>query len=385
MKGKKNKRTKSPAYLLTIAICVLIGALAGMLVPRYFDSVPENRTTATALAILVIYVVFSLYASIILHEGGHLVFGLLTGYRFSSFRIGSLMLVRTNGKLKFKRHSVAGTGGQCLLAPPQIQNGKMPHVLYNVGGVISNTIFTTAFSTLAFVAKDRVYLCALFVTLAVVNLALAISNGIPLSTGSVDNDGKNALSLGKNPSAMRALWIQLMINFETANGKRLSEMPEEWFSLPSDDELSSGLIASLAVFHENRLVDMMRLDEALKIIEKYKNTPSLPGIYRCLMTMDEMTIRAINGEDYSVVAGLFTKDVHSIMNGMRTFPSVLRTKYVFALLMENNEQSAEKISSTFERVKKSYPYATDIQAEERVMSLAKKKLQERRLGADSQE
>ena len=373
MKEKGNKRRINPAYILTLVICILIGTLAGALVPYYFDSVPENHTTAAALAILVAYVVLALYATIILHEGGHLVFGLLTGYRFSSFRIGSVMLVKANGKLNLKRHSVAGTGGQCLLTPPEIENGKMPHVLYNLGGVISNAIFTAIFTAAAFATVSQVYLCALFVALALVNLALGISNAIPLSTGSVDNDGKNALSLGKNPSSMRAMWIQLMINSETANGKRLSEMPEEWFSLPKDDELSSGLVASLAVFHENRLIDEGRLDDALEIIEKYKSTPALPGIYKSLMAMDEMTIRAINGEDYASVSRLFTKEVHSIMNAMKGFPTVLRTKYVFALLMENNTDLATKLKKTFEKIKKSYPYATDIEAEERLMDLARTK------------
>ncbi len=378
MSNKQNKKRISSAYALTLALCVLIGALSGMLIPYYFDSVPQNHTTAAALAILVAYVVCAIYITIILHEGGHLVFGVLTGYRFSSFRIGSLMLVKTGGKLKLKRHSVAGTGGQCLLTPPKLENGKIPHVLYNLGGVISNAVFALAFAGLAFATRGKVYLCTLFVTLAIVNLVLGISNAIPLSTGSLDNDGKNALSLGKNPSAMRALWIQLMINSETANGKRLSEMPKEWFSLPPDDELSSGLVASLAVFCENRLMDEARLDEALEIIEKYKNTPALPGIYKSLMIMDEMTIRAINGEDYASVAGLFTKEVHGIMNAMKSFPTVLRTKYVFALLMENNTDSARKLSDAFEKMKKSYPYATDIQAEEALMTLAKEKFEKSR-------
>ena len=234
--SEEKKRGISPAYVLTFIICISIGVLAGMLMPYYFDSVPENHTTAIALAILVAYVVVSLYISIILHEGGHLVFGLITGYRFSSFRIGSFMLVKVNGKLKFKRHSVAGTGGQCLLTPPPIKDGKLPHILYNLGGVILNLVFALAFSITAYATRDVIYLAALFAILAVTNIALGISNGIPLSTGAVDNDGKNALSLGKNPKAMRALWIQLMINAETANGKRLSEMPCEWFVLPEEKE-----------------------------------------------------------------------------------------------------------------------------------------------------
>ena len=43
---------------------------------------------------------------IIIHELGHLIFGLLSGYKFSSFRIGNIMLVKTGGKLKFKKLTI---------------------------------------------------------------------------------------------------------------------------------------------------------------------------------------------------------------------------------------------------------------------------------------
>ncbi len=71
----------------------------------------------------------AIFLQIILHEAGHLLFGLLTGYRFSSFRIGSFMWILQDGKIRFKRFSLAGTGGQCLLLPPPMVDGKMPYVL----------------------------------------------------------------------------------------------------------------------------------------------------------------------------------------------------------------------------------------------------------------
>ena len=50
---------------------------------------------------------------IVLHEGGHLLFGLLSGYRFVSFRIFNWTLIRQEGKFRLKRFGIAGTGGQC--------------------------------------------------------------------------------------------------------------------------------------------------------------------------------------------------------------------------------------------------------------------------------
>ena len=61
--------------------------------------------------------VLSFWLQAILHEGGHLVCGLLSGYRFLSFRVGSFTLLRQNGRLVLRRFYLPGTGGQCLLEP----------------------------------------------------------------------------------------------------------------------------------------------------------------------------------------------------------------------------------------------------------------------------
>ena len=379
---KKNKKTQTASKLtliITFIICIGIGVLAGIMLPKYFDAVSESIGTPIALVILILYAIISFYAAIILHEGGHLIFGLLTGYRFSSFRIGSFMLVKTGGKLKFKLHSVAGTGGQCLLAPPDMKDGKIPYVLYNLGGVISNIFFSAVFALLAFLTKSNVYTLTLFIALALINLALGVSNGIPISTASVDNDGKNALSLGKNPAALRALWIQLKINSETAEGKRLSEMPDDWFRMPKKSDLCNALIASIISFRINRFMDIKDFGTAKNLIEEYKNEPSLPGIYKALMTMDLITVKAIEGAEYREIANLFTKDVNKIMTVMKKFPSVIRTKYVFALLAEESGAGAKSVLDTFEKVKKTYPYPVDIAAEGEIMEIAKQKFEERKI------
>ncbi|MGX8680825.1 MAG: site-2 protease family protein, partial [bacterium] len=76
---------------------------------------------------------------LIVHEAGHMVFGLLTHYRFSSFRIGSWMLQKNASGFHLKRFSIPGTAGQCLMVPPQDQK-NFPYVLSNLGGGLANLI-----------------------------------------------------------------------------------------------------------------------------------------------------------------------------------------------------------------------------------------------------
>ena len=65
---------------------------------------------------------------VVIHESGHLVAGLKCGFRFLSFRIGPFTLIKKSGRILLKRLSVAGTGGQCLMIPPEEDTDEKPFV-----------------------------------------------------------------------------------------------------------------------------------------------------------------------------------------------------------------------------------------------------------------
>lgn len=143
MSKKETKKRKSGQILIP-ACFVLIGAACGILFMKFLDG-PETAGASRGDKILKILVALvsmcaALILQIIIHEAGHLVFGLLTGYRFISFRVSSFMWMKDNDRIRFKRMSIAGTGGQCLMAPPDLKDGKMPVQLYNYGGAIMNLI-----------------------------------------------------------------------------------------------------------------------------------------------------------------------------------------------------------------------------------------------------
>ena len=54
-------------------------------------------------------------------------------------------------------------------------------------------------------------LAAFLLFLAVIGGFTAAMNGIPLRLGNIDNDGRNALSLGRAPAALRAFWVQMKV------------------------------------------------------------------------------------------------------------------------------------------------------------------------------
>lgn len=183
---------------------------------------------AVALAGIVMFAL-GMVLQVIMHEAGHLLFGLLLGYRFVSFRIFSFTLIRENGRLCVKRFHLAGTGGQCLLAPPERPLEEVPVVLYNLGGVMANAATALAAAFTLWQIGDRGLLPTLFLMMfAIAGLLLALLNGIPRRVNGFGNDGYN-IRLLRQPQSKRAFLSQLGVNALCQAGVRIKEMPAEWF------------------------------------------------------------------------------------------------------------------------------------------------------------
>ncbi len=162
------------------------------------------------LAILIL--LFSIFLQVLLHEGGHLVCGLATDYRFVSFRIFNLTFIRKDGKLCIKRFSLAGTGG--------------------------------------------------------IGILLAGMNGIPMKMGGIGNDADNMRLLLKDSKSKQALVTQLRINALVQEGMRPKDMPAEWFSQTEDINYKDALQVTIALMSASRLLDCEEWEAAYNAFEK---------------------------------------------------------------------------------------------------------------------
>ena len=186
--------------------------------------------------------------------------------------------------------------------------------------------------------------------------------------GTIDNDGYNAFSMSKSPEAMRAFWVQMKINEQTASGVRLKDLPDEWFKLPSDEDMKNSMVATLGVFICNRLMDKGNFEEADKLMAHMLSIDSgMVGLHRNLMICDRIYIELITENRKEIIDEMLNNEQKKFMKQMKNFPSVLRTQYVHALLCENDTAKAENIKTQFENIAKTYPYPSDVQAERELM------------------
>ena len=109
------------------------GVVGGEFLLSFSDEMVSPVEMITPLSMFFMMIVVSFIMQIIIHEAGHLIFGLLTKYRFSSFRVFNLFLVNEEGHIKIKYLKIAGTAGQCIMLPPELNEKRIPYIWYNLG------------------------------------------------------------------------------------------------------------------------------------------------------------------------------------------------------------------------------------------------------------
>lgn len=365
--NKKKENKNMAMYVLF----VIIGALCGIVMGVYLDGVFEEYGIVLSFLFKMLIFFATYYLQMLIHEAGHLVFGLLSGYSFGSFRAGSVILIKENEGLKIKRQKIAGTGGQCLMIPPKMSDGDFPVLLYNLGGVIMNllTLPLCVFLVQISVGKPLAY--SFYVLMFLSGLIVALTNGIPLKLGMINNDGSNALELRANKEARIAFHNQFMILEKLRNGVRLADMPSDYFPMPSDKGMKNSISASAAVFLENRLMDTHGFDEARELIDKLLLMDSaLVGLHKNILFADKIYIEAVSGLTESAKKHYEDKNYRAFVKQMQTSINVIRTDYAYALLCENDEERAKKILEQFEKCAKTHPYSVDVESERELISIA---------------
>ena len=131
--------------LLQILGIMIVGGIIGYAVGKIAGDTLSKVDKPNIILFLITGVIAFVF-HIIVHEAGHLFFGLLSGYKFISFRVFDFKIMKDeNGKFKIRYERLAGTGGQCLMRAPEYIEGKFKYKLYLLGGVMFNIVFSIIF------------------------------------------------------------------------------------------------------------------------------------------------------------------------------------------------------------------------------------------------
>lgn len=365
--GSWIKRNGGQIVMLMSYLLMALGC--GIITARTMDGIDGSFVQMLMLVLVGVY--GSLLIHIVLHEAGHMIFGMLTGYKFRSFRVASFVWQRTaEGKVRFGVSPLPGAAGQCLMSPPEMKDGTMPFFWYNLGGALMNIVISlVCLMAMIFVSQPVAY--ALLAMCALVGLVTAATNGVPMRVGAVDNDGYNILSMRRSPEAVRSLWVQLKVAGQNAQGVRLRDMPEEWFSMPSRAAMKNSLCAAVGVFRCGRLLDQMRIEEALIAMQSMmRQGAGMAGLHRASMKMDMACCELLLDRGREAAEKTLDQNTRKLMRAMKNHLSAIRTEYLLALLGEGDERKAEEILARFEKAAEKWPSAADVESEREMIGRA---------------
>lgn len=302
----------------------------------------------------IIFFIISILILVIIHEAGHLVCGLLSGYKFVSFRIFSFTIIRSNGKLRIKRFAVAGTGGQCLLTPPDLPLDKIPTGWYNFGGVLANIIAVLVVAPF-FLIADNPFVGEAIVIFILAGVFLIIINGVPMKISGAGNDAYNMIALRKNMLSKRGLVDALRANALIQEGIRPKDMPDEWFVVPDNIDYRNQLEVSIPIMAASRLGDEMEYQKALVDFERlYSRKDKIIGLYVKEIACELVFLRLICGNIEGAKALLDPMLMKYIETYRKMMSSKERILCAIELKMNNDRDKALKIYQDLDERKNDY-------------------------------
>lgn len=296
---------------------------------------------------LLLCLIFVIILQVFLHEIGHLVFGILTGYDFVSFRIFNILIYKQNNTLRFGKGRLSGTGGQCMLTPSFEESDNIPFFWYNAGGVIFNLLAAVIMMGGTFLFPENSTGRTVFVFAAIIGGVFVLYNGIPMKTRLIANDGYNILKMINNPDAKRAFWRVFKINECYTKGVKLSDCPDEWFESLGDDN-DNPLICGLNIYILLRYLEKQDFENTLKICNNIMEAQNALGIYKNEAICEKQfcdIMQNSHGNDVETTYVLTKNNIKERLNPILRF----HTLYAYQVFLKKDLKQANNTLIEFQK------------------------------------
>ena len=350
----ENKKKKFNPFPI---IFVIGGGLLGFFGMDIFDKLFGKVVTENPLIIPFIMLMFllSFFLAPLIHESGHLVMGLLTGYEFVSFRIGSLTFVKENGKLVRKSFNIVGTGGQCILTyritdDPQ----NIPYFWYHFGGVFFNFMTTLICIPVISILKNP-FVKIGFIMIAVISLILGIVNIIPTDVMGAGTDGYNLILLKKSPAVRSMMYKTMIINAMQYQGVKLEDIPDNILTFTDEEKnCSLGIVAS--VLEANLLMNRHDFEQAEEKYSYIANNENCAALYRNESKCEMMFCMIMNGCSEEDIDKVYNDELKNyIKTTEKNYVMRKRLMYAYYLIIKKDAEKSSQEYALAQKMESTYP------------------------------
>ena len=342
-----------------VVVVPIIALIDGQPLSQIFNKEFLVELLPIGWMLIALFIAFVLH--IILHEGGHLVAGLLTGYRFVSFRFFNFTLIRKDGRLQWRNFELSGTAGQCLMAPPDKPLEQIDTRWYNAGGVLVNVILVLLALLLLWALDMPKWVNIFLLMMAFIGITVTLMNGIPMKIGGVANDGFNLLQLEKDLPGKQCFCNMLDINALSQEGQLYTEMPERLFALPEPLDWKNSMHVAAVLSSATRMMALHQWENAYRLLtEACNHKDDYMKLYQLEVENMMTQVCLLTGRD-DEARQHYTKEVakYVTMHAPTQSDKQLTTMAV-ALALDGDRPKAEQVTQKLEANRDKFIHQGDV-------------------------
>lgn len=336
-------KKKQFSYLRTIALLALAGLAfwglmsLGALHRRTCPELYAPGSSDYAWLYLVLFALIILLIPVISSIGG-----LLTGYRLHRMRI-LFLDVRQEEKLRVRLSKRPGWGA--FLVPPRI-DGTSPYKLALLSAPLALAALSAICLALALIFWHTGPAQALLIV-PVACLGLLVVHFLPRKNGT---DLLSRLLAFRNKDKLRAWECALYVTASLNDGKKLSEMPDEWFQRYPAEAADDLYVSNCIVNGSSRLMRQSRFAEAYDMLQPLFGLAPSPDTHQTI------ACTLLNGAICEAIEGLppvcLNQLEHPSVKYMTPahWESRIRTaQYARALFLNHDEAEATALLPQIEK------------------------------------
>lgn len=283
-----------------------------------------------------------------------MIFGLLSGYKFVSFRILFFVIYKENDKIKFS-YSLSSIAGQCLMAP-QEYNDDFKYTLYNLGGGIMNFIIALiagGISVLSIFYLRHEIIFFIFFSTFLLNIFSGLLNLIPLIISGVPNDGMNQKTARKSKQAQYGFYLMLYTNYQLTKGKRFKDFDEKMFKIEDSLDLNNYLECYILMCEADRLSELGKKSESIEVLNII-DVEKLPKAYKSMVFHSKILYYFVYNKDFKKAEELYNdKDFQKFLK--LNFPINNLVKATYEYFVNEDKKATDKYLAKEKKIALSYP------------------------------
>ena len=275
-------------------------AIAGVVVWLGYKHYYESVDSVLLILCLIGGAIVSSAVCRLFHELGHIVIGLICGFRFNSMRVGCFYLYRDEGKLRIAaRRLPESLAGATEMLPKNANNLHDKYLAVVCGGLAFSLLFLAgAELVLDFYKYMPFAVYALVCTSLPYAFHIFFYNVLPFNDDNLDTDGAMLKGLiKKEPSYLTAVNI-LAIEAYLYQGLTPAEIDKElYFGAPQlpEDDLNFILLTNYRLSYyidagdrESAAKACTRLENLLEYVPQYYRNDILADILFCKCRRDDI-------------------------------------------------------------------------------------------------